>query len=373
MKLECLKNVLLEKISLLQGAVSKNLTLPILNNILIQTENGRIKLAATNLELGMIAWVGGKIIDSGEITVPIKLLINVLSNISSEKIILEVKQNSLVIQGEMSKISIKGMDGKDFPIIPKIEGGTEINLNSDQLKKTISQTIFSVSISETRPELTGIFIELSDKNINFVSTDSFRLAKSAAKFDLINSDSLNIIIPSKTMSEVLKCIGGLDSGSKVLIRISDNQILFSLSNNISIISRIIEGQFPPYKQIIPEKTNTKIFVDKSALIKTVKMAGIFAAGKASEITIRQKDKNKNKIELNSSSQDIGENSSLLEAEIKGDKIDDLVLSYKYLLEGISAVDSDKVCFSINNSNTPITITSGDDKDSEFLYLIMPLR
>lgn len=370
MQIECLRDTLLEKISLLQGAASKNLNLPILNNILIQTENGRIKLATTNLEIGMVAWIGGKITDNGEIAVPIKLLINVLSNISAEKVLLKTEKDSLIIEGEMFKTVIKGMSGKDFPIIPKIEGGIEFSLQLESFKKAISRTLFAISLNDMRPELTGILFEILDKNLNFVGTDSFRLSKTSSDFTFSSEkiDNLNIIIPSKTLSEVLKGAG--KSEGSVLIRIADNQILFNLSNNIFIISRIIEGQYPPYGQIIPVKSNTKILLNKEELIKAVKMAGIFTSGKALEIILKQKDKDK--IEIQSSSQDIGENFSLINAEIQGKKIENLTFNYRYLLEGVSAVDSEKVCFAINDENTPIIITS-DKEGDKFLYLMMPLK
>lgn len=375
MQVECLKNILLEKVSLLQGAVNKNLTLPILNNVLLATESGRLKLAATNLELGITALVGGKISEEGSITVPIKLLINVLSNIISENIVLKTDQNRLIIEGEKIKTVINGIDSGGFPIIPKIEDGFEITVISEKLKKTFSQTIFSAAINDMRPELAGIFMEVDTEGdlINFVGTNIFRLAKSSLKYEGVNNKdkAVNTIIPSKTASEVLKCAGLAEAQSKISIRIADNQILFNLSNNISIISRIIEGQFPPYSQIIPKNYKTRIVFNKSNLIKLIKMAGIFASEKAMEIKIKQIDGNN--IEINSSSQNIGENSSLISADIIGGKIEELTLSYKYILEGISAVNSEKVCFSINDSNTPIVIASGDDSDEDYLYLMMPLR
>jgi len=369
MQIECLKNNFLEKVLLLQGAIGKNVTLPILNNIFIQTENGRVKLATTNLEMGMTAWIGGKITEDGNITVPIKLLINVLSNITEDKIILQTNKNMLNIKGETFNISINGIAGSDFPIIPKIETEDEINILANNFKKAASKVISSVSVNTTRPELMGILFELSKKVVNFVGTDGFHLAKTSCQITKINNDNdLSVIIPSKTISEVLKCSG--DSIENISIKIADNQILFSLSN-ISVVSRIIEGQYPPYSEIIPSKNNVSIFLNKEELIKAVKMAGFFTSNKTSEIIFSQKDKDK--IEIKSSSQDIGENLSVLNADIKGDKIGEFVFNYKYLLDGISLVDSKRVCFSLKDANTPIVITPENENDANFLYLMMPLK
>lgn len=370
MQIELLKDTILDKVSLLQGAVSKNLTLPILNNILIQTENGRIKLATTNLEIGMVAWIGGKIIESGEIAVPVKLFINVLGNISSEKVLLKTEKDNLIVEGGIFKVTIKGMAGKDFPIIPKIEGGIEFSLDLESFKKSAPKSLFAVSTSDTRPELTGVLFEITEKKLNLVGTDSFRLSRTSFNFTPGQEkiEDLNAIIPARTLSEVLKGAG--KSEGSVLIRMADSQILFNLSNNIFIISRIIEGQYPPYEQIIPVQSQTKIFLNKEELIKAVRMAGIFTSGKSLEITFKQAGEDK--IEIQSSSYEIGENSSLVSAEIQGNKIESFTFNFKYLLEGISAVDSEKICFSINDSNNPIVITSNKEGD-RFLYLMMPLK
>ncbi|MFH1030113.1 MAG: DNA polymerase III subunit beta [bacterium] len=370
MQIECLKDILQEKISLLQGSISKNLTLPILNNILIQTDNGRIKLATTNLEIGMIAWIGGKIINPGEITVPLKPLIGILNNISSEKVILKLEKDNLIIEGGSFKISLKGMAGKDFPIIPKVENGIEFKMSAEKFKKAVLKILPAVSISETRPELTGVLIELIEKRLNFVGTDGFHLAKTAIVVETNEvRDDFNIIAPAKTITEAVKCIG--NSSGEILIRISESQILFNLNNNISVISRIIEGQYPPYKEIMPNNIGTKLFLNKDELLKSVKMAGIFTPVKSMEISFSQKDDNN--VEIQSSSSEIGENSSILKADIQGNKINQFTFNYRYLLDGISQVDSDNVCFSINDTNTPIIITSDKEDENNFLYLMMPLK
>jgi len=361
MKIECLRETILERVSLLQGAVGRNLSLPILNNILIKVEDGRIKLATTNLEIGMIAWVGGKIDESGEITVPVKFLVNILNNISSERIILKSDGTNLIVKGENSRVLLKGMEGKDFPIIPSVEGGVELKLFSEKVKQAINRTIFSVSVNETRPELTGILIDINGKEINFVGTDSVRLSKFSIEMDQSPIDSMEVIVPAKTMSEVLKGIGNYNGD--ILCRISENQILFNF-NNISIISRIIEGKYPPYNQVIPNNFKTKIIVNNKEFTKALKMAGIFATNRASEIVIKQKD---NTIEISSSAQDLGENSSVIKADIQGDKIENLTFNYRYLSEGVFIIDDEEIRFSVSGNESPVVVDS--EKNSSFLYLM----
>jgi len=362
MRIECLRELILEKTSLLQGAVGKNLSLPILNNILIKVENGRIKLATTDLEIGMIAWVGGKVEESGEITVPAKFLVNILNNISSEKIILKSNGDSLIIKGDTSKIVLKGIDGKEFPIIPSIQDGIELKLPARKVKQAIIKTLFSVSLNETRPELAGILMDINGKNVNFVGTDSVRLSKFSLEAEQSSVDSIEVIIPAKTMSEVLKGIGNYDG--EIICKISENQILFSF-NNISIISRIIEGKYPPYNQVIPNNFKTKIVINNKEFTKALKMAGIFATNRASEMTIKQKDDGK--IEISSSAQDLGENSSVVGADIQGDKIDNLTFNFRYLSEGVAVIDNEKVRFSVSGNKSPVVVDSEDDKN--FLYLM----
>jgi len=362
MQIECLREIILERVSLLQGAIGRNLSLPILNNVLIKVEDGRIKLSTTNLEIGMTAWVGGKIEESGEITVPVKILSNILNNVSSEKIVLKSDGNKLTIKGDNSKIVLKGMEGKDFPIIPSIKEGFELKLPAEKVKKAISKTIFSVSVNETRPELTGIFIDIEDKNVNFVGTDSVRLSKFSIELNKSPGDPKSVIVPAKTMSEVLKGIGGYTGD--ILCKISENQILFNF-NNITIISRIIEGKYPPYNQVIPNNFKTKITINNKEFTKALKMAGIFATNRASEIIIKQKDNGK--IEISSSAQDLGENSSLINADIQGDDIETLTFNFRYLSEGVFVIDDEEIRFSVSGSESPVIIDS--EKNDKFLYLM----
>ncbi|TRZ77161.1 DNA polymerase III subunit beta [bacterium] len=362
MQIECLRETILEKVSFLQGAVGRNLSLPILNNVLIKVEDGRIKLSTTNLEIGMTAWIGGKVEESGEITVPVKILANILNNISSEKVILKSNGDNLTVKGDNSKVMLKGMEGKDFPIIPSIKDGFELKLPADKVKMAINKTIFSVSVNETRPELTGILIDIDEKNVNFVGTDSVRLSKFSIEIDQPIGDSKSVIVPSKTMSEVLKGIGGYNGD--ILCKISENQILFSF-NNITIISRIIEGKYPPYNQVIPNNFKTKIVVNNKEFTKALKMAGIFAINRASEIVIKQKDGGK--IEISSSAQDLGENSSVINANIQGDNIEILTFNFRYLSEGVFIIDDEEIRFSVSGSESPVIVDS--EKNNNFLYLM----
>ena len=354
---------------------SKNITLPILNNILIKTEDGIINLIATNLEIGITYKVGGKIEKNGEITVNSKIISDYVNNLPNEKISIESIENNkeLKIQCKNYKTKIKSEKSDDFPLIPTIEKKDYIKTNIKKIKEALSQVIFSVSNSDSRIEISGILFFLDGKKLKLVSTDSYRLSEKTIEIeDNINNEKLKgekIIIPAKTIQELLRILSNIDNEEDdIKIYFSDNQILFSFGP-VELISRTVNGQYPDYEQIIPKDFNSEIILNRQELIRAIKVSSIFSRDSINDININVKKEEK-EIIVSSFSGQSGESNIKIEADIK--KNDSKIkLNYRYLLEGLNNIKSENIIINIIDENSPCLIRSNNNDG--YVYIIMPIK
>ena len=378
MKLTCTQENLNKAINIVGKIINKNTTLPILNNVLLKTEKGRLKLTSTNLELGVDYWIGGKIEKEGEITIPTKLFSNFISSIPNGNVEMDLKGDILSIKCEGYKTNIKGMDAKEYPLTPKIEMKPIFKVKSFNFKQALLQVLPAVSNSESRIEITGVFMDLSklDKNkIILVTTDSYRLAERTLILEKenINKETINllkdiksVIIPKNTIQEIVRDLG--DEDEMVEITISENQILFSFGN-ASVISRLIEGKYPDYKQIIPSKFEADVTVKIDEIVKAIKVASLFVNISSNSIELKLFPKSKT-LEINVETSEIGSNKSKISAEITGKELA-VIYNYKYLIDGFNSLSGDKAILKINSGGMPTVLSS--DIDKSLLYVIMSIR
>jgi len=348
-----------------EGAIGIGTTLPILKNVLIKTEKGRIKIAATDLEIGITNWINGKIIEEGGITIPAGILGAILNNIHAAKLELEVVDSKLKIKTEKSENIIQGIKESDFPIIPKIKSNDFIEIKTSDLKKSLNQVVSAASPNERRPEINGVLFWLKNKKIKLVATDTFRLAEKTIKDEDFETEieETKVTVPLKTIQEVVKIF---EEDKKVKIFIDPHQILFNFEN-IEIISRLVESGFPEYEAIIPGDIQNSILVDREDLFNAVKLAAVFVS-KVNDIKI--KSISPNKLEISSQESTIGENKSELDAEIEGEN-QELILNWHYFLDGLRGIDSDTVFLGLNGEIKPVVIRS--PKDENYLYVLMPIK
>jgi len=377
MKIISLQENLKKGISVVSHITSKNVNLPILNNILIKADEGNIDLIATNLEIGIIHSVRGKIEKPGEITIDAKIINEYINFLPQEKITFDIKDENIKIECSNYKTKIKGESAKEFPLLPEIEENNIINISLIEFKKALSQVVFAVSKSESRVELSGILFEFSDNKLFMVATDSYRLAEKTVDINIEKNKNLDennkIIIPAKTAQEVLRIASNLSddldsSEKKVKLYINENQIVFELDDS-KIISRLISGQYPDYKQIIPQKKETEIIVSRQELIRAIKASSIFSKSGINDINISV-NAEKKEIIISSLSTQTGESVINLNGEIKG-KNNDITLNFRYLLDGLNNVDSDNVRLFIVDNNTPCMIKN--EKEDSYLYIVMPIK
>lgn len=380
MKISCTQENLNQTINIVGHIASKNFNLPILSNILIKAENKNLTFSSTNLEIGITAVMRGKIELDGEFSVDAKLLSSYIALLPKERIDLELDGEELKIQCQKQKTKIKGQGSTDFPLIPKIEKQNPYVLSAKELKDAIYSVSFSVSNSDIRPELSGIFLFFNKDDLILAATDSYRLAEKKIKLisnekqkNLNNFQNEKVIVPVKTLQEVSRILGlikedeSIDIIDTVEIYLDENQIMF-VYNGVELVSRIIEGQYPDYTQIIPDKFSSKIKVNTAELIKAVKVTSLFA--KSGVFDVRLDYNSDNELKIISSSSQTGENTSSVDIVKTGDS-GEVVLNYRYLLDGLQNIGTENIEIEITDSNNPCVIRSEDNKN--YLYLIMPIR
>ncbi|MDD5083851.1 MAG: DNA polymerase III subunit beta [Candidatus Moranbacteria bacterium] len=381
MKLICTQENLRKAIAAAERAVGRQSTLPILGNFLLETENGRLKLSATNLEIGVIARVGAKIESDGRITIPAKLMSNFISNLpSGDTIVLESEGQSLKISSGGYQVKIKGLDAQEFPLIPQHHGTQFLNIPAQPLRATLAKLLPCVALNEARLELTGVNIIFSDNSMCLAATDSFRLAEETIALDSANVASVassfpqgSCIIPAATFSEVSRVIS--PESKEVKLAFEDNQIFFEV-DGVQILSRLVSGKFPDYKQIIPEQFALQATVSKEDLLRAVKIATVFTSQTSQEVVFRI-DPEESHIVIESRSQEMGENQTILQADILSDIPLEMVFNPKYILDGINTIATSRIAILANESTAPAALKAVDEETGahagEYIYIIMPIR
>lgn len=377
MKIVCLQENLKKALSYTERIIGKNLTLPILNNIFLSSDKGRLKISSTDLEIAINAWTSGKIEEEGGLTIPAKLLTNFVNNLPNKKVFLRQKKNNILnLKCDNYQSDIRGLDAKDYPIIPKIEEENLIKINSDKFKIGLNQVINLVSDSETRPEIGGVYLDFSSltekarkSSIKIVATDSFRLGEKSLSKEIIKEFKKgvknSIIIPAKTIQELVRILD--EKTSEVKIILGNSQVLFDLGN-VQIISRLIEGEYPNYNQIIPTSFTTEAVLKREEILQSVKIASFFSS-KVNDVKFKISPA-KNLFQIFSQTPEVGANTSELKGDLKG-KDCEISFNYRYLLDGLNNIFSQKVILGLNGPSSPGLLRGADE--SSYLYIIMPIK
>lgn len=376
MKISLLQENLKKSVFIVSHVAGKNVNLPILNNILIKAKNNNVSFIATDLEMGIVTNTRGKIEEEGEYTVGSKVFYDYIALLPNQKVSLEKDETSLKIQSENYQTSIKGMGSEDYPLIPQIDKNIYFKANINEFKNALSQVIFSVSASENRVELSGVLFSFEGDSLTLASTDSFRLSEKKIKIstNLKSEGETKIIVPAKTLQEVIRIISAVKddnvegSSKEITFYVSENQIMFELGGT-ELISKLIEGQYPDYGQIIPKALKTKATVSKKELIRAIKAASIFSKTGVNDINI-DLPKDKNQLIISSTSSQTGDNISNLDATVTGDD-NGVVVNHKFLLDGINAINTDSIVLDVVDNKTPCIVRS--DKDDGHTYVIMPIK
>jgi DNA polymerase-3 subunit beta len=364
MKLSCTKEKLNKGINIVSRIVSPRGTLPVLNNILIKTDKGRLKISATDLEIGINTWVGAKVDSEGGITIPSRLIADFVSTNNDETINLELKDTTLALKSDKYEAHIKGIEASEFPLIPEVKKDSAVSVKSKNFKELINQVVFSAALDETRPILTGILLSIKDNVLKLVATDSYRLSEKKYILDKKISEELNVIIPQRTMHELARIL--TDSEENVDIKVGENQIHFSFGDT-QLVSRLIEGSYIDYTQIIPKKYETRTEIMVSEFANAIKMASLFARESANNIKLKI---SKDKVDIIAVSPQVGDNVSKVDAKTEGKDLE-IAFNAKFILDVLSVIKEEKINLEVIDKMSAGVIKPVKDKN--YIYLIMPLR
>jgi len=376
MKVTILKENLNNGLRIVERASGKNITLPILNNVLVSTEKNLLTLTTTDLELGIKYCALSKIEKEGQITVPTKILSNFISFLPEEKIILETKNQILYITCQNHKTQLKGQPAEDFPIIPRLEDRYSLEVNSVLFCEGLSQVVdFSVS-NQARPELSGVYLSFQKDKLQLTATDGFRLAEKTLYFEKKNNQEVSFILPQKTAREIINVFS--EKTGKIKICFSPNQILFEYATKeasgpqIQITSRLVEGEYPDYQGIIPQKYKLQASFSKNDLLNQIKAASVFS-GKSNEVRLKVGPKSEG-LEIISQNPEYGENKSFLPGKIShkdGSQAMEVTFNYRFLIDGLLNIPSPRVLFELNGEDGPATLKP--EGDSGYIYVVMPIK
>jgi DNA polymerase-3 subunit beta len=363
MKAECTKDALKNAIQLAERMTGKNLSLPVLGGILILTEGNSLVLRATNLDLGIEIRISAKISSEGSVVVPGNILSGILSVVYDGKITLEVKNEDLIVSTVNTKSVVKCLQSDDFPTIPTLSGEESFIVPAQKFIDGVKSVWYSASASDMKPEIASVYIYPESEDMVFAATDSFRLAEKKVSIKK-NTKFSHILVPYKNMVEVLRVFEGL--GEDINVSFNKNQISLS-SGNIYVTSRIIDGIFPDYRQIIPKEHSTEAVILKQDIINALKMTNLFS-DKFNRVDFRI-DPQKKLFEVEAKNPSLGENITQIDANLSGKEIS-CGFNQKYILDCFQAIKHESVVFRFSGAGRPLVVQGVGD--NSFVYLVMPL-
>ncbi len=375
MNFACTQENLLQGLSLVSHVSGKNVNLPILGNVLLKTENGGLKLSTTNLEMAVSAMVRGRVEQPGEFTVPAKLLQDYVSLLPSGKVELVLNGDALEVRADGSSTSVRGMPSSEFPLIPRLAKENGYRLKAEVLRSAIAQVAFAVSSSESRPELGGVacsFHGFDQANkLTMAATDSYRLAERLMELEPGSASAeTRCIVPAKAMQEVARILSAYkdDVGMPEAVEwaLTDSQMVITYGN-VELISRLIEGSFPDYKQIIPQEFKSSATIMRTELAKAIRAASLFSKQGLFDVHFELLD---GALKVSSSDTGTGAHSTTLKVETEGDA-NKVTMNFRYVSDGLAAMGTDKVKMRLIDGMNPVELRPAEG--DEYRYIVMPIR
>jgi DNA polymerase III subunit beta len=373
MKLSCLQENLNKGLAIVQRAVATRTTLPITNNVLLATDEGRLKLVATNLEMAICCWIGAKVEEEGAITVPARLITEFVSSLPADTVsmTLSPKTKTLGLKCARFEARISGIEAKEFPPIPSIGEGIATSVDVDVLRQGINHVAFAAATEESRPVLTGVCARLEGDLLTLAAADGFRLA--VYKFLVSNpvKQKTEVIIPARTLFELNRLMAEQQEPVEMTLNPNKSQILFKLKN-IEMVSQLVQGTFPNYSQLIPQSYTTRVIVNVADFLRATKTASIFARDGSGIVRLMITpgvDVTPGKLTIAARSEEIGDDVGDIDATVEGDEAK-IAFNGKYLTEVLNVLHEDQVALETTSPSSPGLIKPvGNDN---YTHVVMPM-
>jgi DNA polymerase III subunit beta len=362
MKLQVTQENLNKALSTVARVANTRGTLPVLANVLIKTVNGRLSIAATNLDIAITHYIGAKVAEEGSITVPARLMQDFVGSLPADVINLALDEYRLHISTEQYQSVINGVSADEFPVMPAIEGGKSWTVAGPLLKKSLQQVVMAASTDEARPVLTGVLLHTIEGRLYMAATDSYRLAE---KQLAANPEEVSLLVPVSAMQDVLRIVS--DFEGDVTITNDEQQVLFQVGD-VELVARLIEGKYPDYRKLIPKDFATKANLKRADLLNVTKVSSLFARESAGSITINV-DEATQSVSIRSVASQLGENTAKADAKVTGTGT--ITLNSRYLLDALHALHGDDVLFAFNGKLEPTVIR--DPAIDDYTHIVMPLK
>jgi DNA polymerase-3 subunit beta len=378
-RVSVLQENLAKGLSIVGRAVASRSTLPVLNNILIETDNSQLKLSAMDMEIAINCWVGAMIEDEGQITVPARLLGDFVNSLPNDRIDMELQTRTQTLHLHCAhyEANIKGIDATEFPIIPTYQGDMDspsTEVEPVKLRTMIDQVAFAASKDDSRPTFTGVFTKLEGDRLTMAATDGFRLAVRSTILEEPSPTSIGVIIPARALSELSRIISavdlGQDDGVEVVFTEARNQVMFHLPG-VDLVSQLIEANFPDYKKIIPNSYNTRAILDTSEFLNAMKVAYLFARDSAGSVKVSMEPGESGKVVLTATSAELGDNVSEIDAMIEGEAMS-ATFNAKYMIDVLSVIHTPQVAFEAISATRPGVFRPVGTGEEEYVHVIMPM-
>ena len=379
MRVSCLQENLAKGLSIVARAVASRSTLPVLSNILLATDQGRLKLSATNLEISITCWIGAKVEEDGAMTVPARTFVDLVGALPAEKVDMElnVRTQTLNVKCGRFENNVRGIDATEFPILPTATDDNAIRIDPEVVRSMISQVVFAAATDESRPILTGVLARFDNDaagsgRVTFAASDGFRLAVRVAPLLEPMGAPISIIIPARALAEVGRVGGDQEKPVTINITPSKSQVLFHL-DHVELVSQLIDGNFPDYNQIIPKKKETRTIVGTAELLKACKAANVFARESANIVKFSVEPGSElvpGHVTLQATSAETGDNIGEMDATVDGTPVQ-IAFNVKYLIDFLSVANAAQVVLETTTASSPGKFVPVGDEG--FLCVVMPMH
>ncbi len=373
-KVSCLQENLARGLTIVGRAVAARSTLPVVSNVLLATDDSRLKLAATNLEIAITSWTPARVDEEGAITIPARLLNEFVSSLPTEKIdmALNVRTRTLNLKCASYEANIKGIDAEEFPPIPRVSEEATTLADPEQLRAAIGQVAFAAATDDSRPVLAGVLASFEGQTLTLAAADGFRLAVRKVPLLQAVAERVEVVVPGRAMQELARILAEQDEPVQISLTPNKSQVLFRMKD-VELVSRLVQGTFPNYQQIIPQRYTTRVVVGTSELAKATKLASFFARDAANVVRVQVtagEDLKPGKLVVAATAAEVGDTVGGIDAVVEGENVQ-IAFNAKYLADVLGVLNSNQVALEVTTSSSPGVVKPVGSDD--YVHVIMPMH
>ncbi|MGC9399564.1 MAG: DNA polymerase III subunit beta [Anaerolineae bacterium] len=369
MKLSCLQENLANGLSIVGRVVPSRTTMPILGNILLATDHGQLKLAATNLEQSIVHWVGARVEDEGAMTVPARNFIDLINSLPPDQVALEMEEETLSLDVSCGTVTarFRGISAEEFPVVPEPEDDEGMAVEAGDLRTALEQVTFAAATDDSHPVLTGVLAEFEEETLTLAAADGFRLSVRRVPLVYPVAHPFAVIVPARALGEISRILGDQEEPVKISTTDPHNQILFQMEQTV-LNSQLIDGNFPDYRRIIPTSYGLRVVLGREEWLQACKRAAIFARDVANIVRLQVGD---GEMVVSAHSAESGQGATRLTANVQGGELE-IAFNVRFLIDVLSALRSPQVALELNAETNPGVIKAVGEEEV-FTYVVMPMH